>query len=493
MKRFKEYNTTKTANINVEKAKPEHLKNALVQARRDLMAAKTKDEKEFHMRKIAALGSLEEDGEPNKIRFTGYEPHTAYGFKGGKVLARRSGSSAGGNGGGSGNGGGGGGNGLEEQYIMEMASSVEEELLGHLTHTKDIAHEDPRLASQSVDLLDQFHKLRQGLPSTISASLKHDGGASIHIMRDKRGRLGVSDKHRYARGVVAYTPEDIDKHFGHQPTYAAALKHVLTHGREVVGRGVHLQGDLLWTPGDTNTRQWAGTTTYTPNRITYKTQSKAPVGIAIHTQVTNGVAHTPTKGAVGTGKNIHIPQYEYTPDPHNYSEEARNAVEHHLSKAREILASHDTSHLTPEHITNFTIYNNRATRRGERPSLEGYVKHLKDEGEKAASKMKTPIGQERKRGSYQRLIDHAKQNQEGFGRSMAVRHHLAQATEYALSNLSHPDLKTSVDGKPSAGEGIVLGVKDGQGRVRPVSKLVPEGIQRALGFNPRFGREQQKS
>lgn len=413
--------------------------------------------------------------EPNKIRYTKYQPHSGYGFKGGKVLARRSGSSA-------------GGDGMEEQYLMEMASSVQEELLGHLTHTKDIAHEDPRFANQSVDMLDQFHRLRQGQPSSISASLKHDGGASIHIIRDKRGRLGVSDKHRFARGVVAYTPEDIDKHFGHQPTYAAALKHVLMHGKEIVGRGVHLQGDLLWTPGDANARQWGGTTTYTPNRITYKARTKAPIGIAIHTQVTNGIAHAPEKGAVGTSQNIHIPQYEYQPDPHNYSEEARNAVEHHLAKAREILTDHDTSHLTPDQIYNFTIYNNRATRRGETPSLEGYMRHLKDEGEKAASKMKTPVGQERKRGFYQGLADHAKQNEAGFARSMALRHHLSQATEHVLSGLSHPDISTHIDGKPSAGEGIVLGMKDGQGKVKPVSKLVSGEIQRKLAFNPRFAR-----
>lgn len=38
----------------------------------------------------------EQKKDPNKIHHTQYEKHTAYGFKGGKVLARRSGSSAGG-------------------------------------------------------------------------------------------------------------------------------------------------------------------------------------------------------------------------------------------------------------------------------------------------------------------------------------------------------------------------------------------------------------
>ena len=100
MKRFKDFTKAKTANINAEKAEPEHLKNALVQAKRDLMAAKTDAEKEFHRKKIDALSSVQEDdSNPNKIRYTKYEPHTAYGFRGQTVLARRSGSSSGGDGG----------------------------------------------------------------------------------------------------------------------------------------------------------------------------------------------------------------------------------------------------------------------------------------------------------------------------------------------------------------------------------------------------------
>lgn len=98
MKRFKDF----VSNDNVEKAEPEHLKNALVQAKRDFMTAKTDAEKDFHQKKIDALSSVQEDGDPNKIRYTKYEPHTAYGFKGKTVLARRSGSSSGGDGNGNG-------------------------------------------------------------------------------------------------------------------------------------------------------------------------------------------------------------------------------------------------------------------------------------------------------------------------------------------------------------------------------------------------------
>ena len=65
-----------------------------------------------------------------------------------------------------------------KQYIAEMASSVEDEALGHLTHVKDIPHEAPHHAQTAVDLIRGFHNLRQGQPSKISASLKHDGGAS---------------------------------------------------------------------------------------------------------------------------------------------------------------------------------------------------------------------------------------------------------------------------------------------------------------------------
>ena len=107
--------------------------------------------------------------------------------------------------------------------FLREATSVDDEMLGHLTHTKDLPHEDPKHPQTAIDLIDQFHKKRMGQKSSVGASLKTDGGASVHVIHDKDG-IGVSDKHRRARGVIARTPKEVDKHFGHQPENEANLK-----------------------------------------------------------------------------------------------------------------------------------------------------------------------------------------------------------------------------------------------------------------------------
>lgn len=372
------------------------------------------------------------------------------------------------------------------QYLTE-ASSVDDEMLGHLTHTKDIPHEEAKHADKAVDLIHQFHKLRQGQSSSVTASLKHDGGSSVHVMHDDKG-IGVSDKHRMARGVVARTPEDVDKHFGHAPGYAQAMKHLLSHGKEFVNKGHHVQGDLLFTPSDKPKRSGEHTS-YTPNRITYKAKTKAPLGIAVHTEVTNGVAHGLTKNALKHSEHVFVPHEEYKPEPSTYSHEDRKATETHLNAAKALMKNHSTEHLAPEHVPQFTTYLNRTTRKGTAASVEGYKQHLESEGKKAAGKLKTEAGQSKTMGKFNSMIKHVEKNAPHFQRSLDIRHHLSQATEHVLKGVSHPDLKTSIDNKESAGEGVVLRQKDSSGKQRPVSKLVPQKVSNAILNNPRFPRK----
>jgi hypothetical protein len=371
------------------------------------------------------------------------------------------------------------------EYLNE-AVSVDDDLLGHLTHTKDLPHEAPQHSHAAVDLIRQFHNLRQGKPSTVSASLKHDGGASVHIVHGADGQVGISDKHRLARGVVAHSDQEIDQHFGKHPGYAEALKHLRNHGHEIVGKGHHVQGDILWTPGDGTSEHKGGKTSYTPNRLTYHAKSSAPVGIAIHTEVSKGVAHAPEKKAIQSSKNIFVPRTDFKPSEHPYSDEDKKAVEHHLGQAEKLLAKHTTEHLTPEHKEHFTIYNNRVARGNRKPSVAGYASYLRGRGEEAAKKLKSEAGQKKARDKFESLAKHAEDNSEHFQRSLNIRHHLQAATDHALGGVKHPDLETSVDGKQSKTEGIVIQKKDNEGRLRPVSKLVHSDVQHALGNNPRF-------
>lgn len=364
------------------------------------------------------------------------------------------------------------------EYLQE-GTSMDEDLLGHLTHVKDIPHEAPDHLHTAIDAIRQFSNLRQGKKSDVSASLKHDGGASVHVVHDKNGTIGVSDKHRLARGVIAKTDNEIDQHFGKHEAYAESLKHLRAHGHEIVAKGHHVQGDILWSGH-------GGGNEYTPNRITYNSKSHAPIGLAIHTEVTDGVAHALSHNAVKSSKNVFVPREDFKHTEHPYSKEAQAAVEKHLTHAEKLGENHTTDHMTPDHIQHLTIYHNRVARGHQKPTVDGYAKYLKSRGELEASVLKTTKGQERVKSKYSAMVDHVNANSEHFHRSIQIRHHLQAATDHSLEGIRHPDLETSIDGKKSMGEGIVLRRPDAKGRVRPFAKLVHSDVQKALGNNPRF-------
>ena len=365
--------------------------------------------------------------------------------------------------------------------FLTEASSFNEKLLSHLTHTKDLPHEDPSLAHHAIDLLKEFHKKRMGHPNSIGASLKTDGGASVIVGHDKQGPF-VSDKHRHKRGVVARTPEEVDTHFGHQPAYATQLKQVLDHAPNFVNKGHTVQGDLLHTKRDKKEKGGV-----TPNRITYKLpKSKAKLGIAVHTEITKDVAHGLTNSALKEDPDTFVPEHKYTQRPTSYKDGDRAAVEHHLKKASEMMETHTSEHLTPEHIAHFTTYLNRTTRNGIQATVDGYKKHLAGEGAKLVAKLKTAGARQSKTAVFAAHAAHVDQHAPAFRRSLDIRHHLGQATEHVLHGIEHPDMQTSIDGKPSPGEGIVIHKKDENGKMRPVSKLVPIKVSNAILNNPRF-------
>ena len=363
--------------------------------------------------------------------------------------------------------------------FLAEASSLESEKLGHLSHLKDIPHEDPSKAKEALDLIKGFHQHKLGKSNAVTGQLKVDGGASVVVGHDNEGTF-VSDKHRFDAGKVARTPEEVEQHFGHHPQYAAQLNNVLEHAHKFVKPGHTVQGDLMFTEHEKNKQS------VTPNRITYGAKHNAKIGIAAHTEITGGAAHAITSEAIQKHKDVFIPQSEYKPTPNTYKPEDQKAVEKHVSEAETLFGKHSTEHLTPEHVKHFTAYIGKSVKEGKEPTVEGYKKHLAETGVKEAKKLKTPTGQQKKIAAYKTMQSQVDANKEHFQRTVDIRHHLGQATEHLLKDIHHPDMTTSIDKKPSAGEGIVLLKKDKIGVKRPVAKLVPQEISHAIRNNPRF-------
>ena len=360
--------------------------------------------------------------------------------------------------------------------FLAEASSLDNNELGHLSHIKNIPHEDPLRAGEAVQLLKGFHQHKLGNGNEVTGQNKIDGGASVVVVHDKQG-TGVSDKHRIKTGKVARTPEEVDQLFGHHPSYAAQLKNVLQHAHKFVNKGRTIQGDLLFTEHDKDKHS------VTPNRITYGIKHNAKIGLAAHTEITNGVAHAITPGAIQQHKDVFIPQSEYKPNPSTYAPKDRKAAETHIAAAEKLLRQHTTDHLTPDHVKHFTSYIGQSEQRNSPPTVEGYKKYLKEKGEKEALKLKTPAGQQKKRDQYNDHVQHVDDNAEHFQRTINTRHHLEQATEAMLKDVHHPDMTTKIDGKASPGEGIVLLKKDSSGVDRPQAKAVSKVAIEALRNN----------
>lgn len=369
---------------------------------------------------------------------------------------------------------------INEELITE--SSVDQEELTHLTHARELHRVAPQYQHMGVELIRQFHNLRQGKKSNITASHKFDGGASIIV-----GHGEVSDKHRAARGIYAKTPEEVDKHFGHAPEYAEHLKNILIHSKNLVAKGKRVQGDFLFRKGTRKTSTIGPRVRAKENRITYEMHTPASVGIAFHHEITGKVAHGITPGAVHGDKNVFVPKHQYTPHPETYAQKDRDAVEHHLNQAQKLIDKHSTTHLTSEHIGeknkpgHLHIYVNSTVRSGTQPSVDGYIKHLRARGSLEASKLKTKAGRDRRLSHFNNLADHVERNREHFQRTFDIEHHLNMATKHVLRGVSHPDVKPSIDGvsKPH-GEGIVISRKDNKGRIRPLVKLVDRETSQKL-------------
>jgi hypothetical protein len=377
-----------------------------------------------------------------------------------------------------------------KSYLTEAKTktSVDAALLSHLTHAKDLPHELPGPGHEhGVNLIHEFHKLRTGQPTSVVASHKVDGGASVVVGHDEKGPF-VSDKHRHGRGVVARTEEEIDEHFGHAPSYAASMKNVLEHAHHIVNKGHTVQGDLLYTEHDKGIRKGATVTAHA-NRLQYKVKTPAKLGIAVHTEITNGIAHKPSKGAIAQHSEVFKPNLDFDPNKHPYAEKDRKATEMHLQKAKALMGSKpDHTHLTEEHQPHFTTYMNRTTRKGTTPSVDGYKAHLEEEGVKKAGTVKTEAAKATHINKFRSMADHVEKNRSAFENTLQINHHLSKGTEHVLKGIKHTDMDTKIDGKAADTEGVVLLKRDQQRRLRPVAKLVPKEVSHQILNNPRFSK-----
>ena len=154
----------------------------------------------------------------------------------------------------------------------------------------------------SRDLIQGFIDELGGRPTgNVKVTTKWDGAPAVVCGIDpatKRFFVGTKSVFNKKDPKVNFTDEDIDKNHGHIPDLATKLKYCLKYFPELKVKGV-IQGDLLFSKGDVQTKTIDGDRFYTvtPNTLTYawpvdsdlgKAVNQAQVGVVFHTFYSGG-------------------------------------------------------------------------------------------------------------------------------------------------------------------------------------------------------------
>lgn len=385
-----------------------------------------------------------------------------------------------------------------KSLISEQENTNEQ--LAHLDHPYQMHVLYGKNGAESAirDLKATHEYFKTGKSTKVYTSRKVDGGVSVIMKNHPTFGFSVSTKSAFnVNPKINYSEEDIEKNHGHAPGLAAALKHVLKHGKDFVKPGHTVQGDLLYTndekkstPGDPELKDEHVTST--PNRIEYKHTGKPKkFGIALHTEYEGNSAKSGVSPkAINPSKNVFVADTSYEPKATHYEQKHQDIAEKHLKAAEEIVKKNpvhfDISKEHKEHL--LTYMNSLRSEAGPLapPTHEGYKEHLKRIMEKRQAAVKTEKSKSEKGAAFQNMMNEVDRDKAKFKSIFDFHNHINKVTEALTSTLHHnkpSNFTTHIDGSPSTDEGIVVADK----KTRNIRfKLVPNHIAAALKYNPRF-------
>lgn len=377
-------------------------------------------------------------------------------------------------------------------YLHEEAENQGAHLK-HLRHVEDHAiyggHEG---ISQSSEALNALHNHLLGKRSNHAFSDKMDGAPSlVYGTHPQTGQFFVASKSAFNKNPkINYTDEDIDKNHGHAPGLAAKLKEALKHLPKIMPKegGVY-QGDVAHGEGDVKSKN--GQYHFTPNLLTYSVNKNSAEGEKIKNSKFGIVTHTKYKGKGGLENmsaaplsaedrkkfvdhpDVHNMDPSQTSDkvnPRNYTAAEQAKFHEHMENVRKAYAkaSPEMYDSIKGHEATLEQHINDQVRKGGAPSVEGYTKFLADKAQKEIDSVKTEKSKQQKHQALAAKLKQIADNKKHFQDMLAIHGHLQNAKNVLLGvhnkngqSEENPLGKTSIDGKPTAGEGIVGTSKDG--------------------------------
>lgn len=368
------------------------------------------------------------------------------------------------------------------EYLIE-AKTESSKKLDHIQHLEDHildkGHPGVGLAAQH---LDDVHNALTGKKNNTSISTKYDGSPSIVFgHHPENGAFFVGTKSVFNKTPkINYTPEDIEKNHGHSADLVDKLNHSLEHLKKITPEsgGVY-QGDLMYTKNSVERK--SGNYKFKPNTIEYSTPTtsshgklikNSKVGVVVHTKYEGkdlaSMGSAPldkdTRSSFRLDPDVHNIDPTVYPDPKHYSDEEQNLFKNHKESARLAYTKMDPAAMDAvyNHKDSLISHISKSIKKGEDPSVEGFVTHLNDGHLKEMGVLKSPSTKTLKKKAHEENVKHVLENSDHFKNVLDVHSNLQKAKNVLTKVLSrHTPFEHTIDGEIAGPEGAVVTDKKG--------------------------------
>lgn len=370
---------------------------------------------------------------------------------------------------------------LNFKFFLTEAVSDESKLT-HLEHAEDhVINAGDKGFAHAYHNLQDVHDTLKGKKNKTTITTKYDGSPSIvwghHPVT---GKFFVGTKSVFNKDPkINHTPEDIDRNHGHAPGLAEKLKHALKHLPKITPKGKVYQGDLMHSgirsrsnpQGDVESKD--GKFHFKPNTISYSTSHDSEEGKKIAKSKIGVVAHTEYKGSdlenmkahynadtsqLKEHPDVHVVHAHFDPKGISYPKNRQEEFEKHLHNATKVFnEAHKDFHSAIEpHTEHVKTYINQTVKDQTTPSVEGYKKHLATKFNKAADKLTSDAGKQKKMSELAAHHAHVDNNKEHFENTFKMHQHLQKAKDVLTNTMSqHSKFEHHIGGLPTKPEGFV--------------------------------------
>lgn len=363
-------------------------------------------------------------------------------------------------------------------FLHFLKEEEEGEKLKHITHAEDRPLQSGSKGfTHAYNALNQAHEHTKSGGDSSGLTMKYDGSPAIVFGHNpENGKFFVASKSAFNKNPkLNYSHKDIEKNHGHAPGLMEKLHSALNHLPKVAPKSGVYQGDMMYSENDKKD-EGNGKVSFTPNTITYTASGakadkikRSKMGVVVHQQYHGDTLHSmkadPHPDVHNFKEHPDVWHQSASHDTKNvhYSPEDQKEFEGHMADAKKIHSEHGKQmyNATQPHqgeSGHLETYINSTVRSGEKPSAEGFKKHVEEKYKKLADKLKTPAGKSKRMAESKMHTDHIEKNKKQYDNLLKMHGHLQAAKNVLVKTLEQHEggLEHHIDGKPSKPEGFVV-------------------------------------